>query len=108
MKPLHVLFRYTDFFEKLGEHTSYAKQTNFELSTHVPLLIRDPSKAETSAGKHASNTKAELVDLYRTLVSLSGLSVADIETDVDGVDLSEVLEDTSLNLRNYAFSQYAR
>ena len=76
--------------------------------THVPLLIRDPSKSATSAGKHASNTKAELVDLYRTLTSLAGLPAADIEADVDGVDLSSVLDDPSLNVRNYSFSQYSR
>ena len=94
--------------KQLGEHTEYAKQTNFDLATHVPLLIRDPTKADTSAGQHASKTKAELVDLYRTLVALSGLPVADIETDVDGIDLSTVLDDPSLTLREYAFSQYAR
>jgi arylsulfatase A-like enzyme len=93
---------------QLGEHTEYGKHTNFELGTHVPLLIRDPSKKSTSAGKHASNTKAELVDLYRTLVSLAGLPSSEIEDNVDGVDLSPVLDDPTLNVRNYSFSQYSR
>jgi len=95
---------------QLGEHSEWGKHTNFELGTHVPLLIRDaPSASTAGAGKHASRTRAELVDLYRTLVSLAGLPASDIEDDVDGIDLSPVVRrDATLLARNYSFSQYSR
>ena len=83
------------------------KHTNFELATHVPLLIRVPWKPRT-AGVHATSTRAELVDLYRTLVGLAGLKASDIQSDVDGVDLSPVFDDPSVELKQYAFSQYSR
>ena len=59
-------------------------------------------------GKHASSTRAELVDLYRTIVALAGLDAGEIQTDVDGTDLSAVFDDTSATVRNYSFSQYSR
>ena len=92
---------------QLGEHTEWGKHTNFELGTHVPLLVRVPWKPK-AMGVHASNTRAELVDLYRTLVSLAGLNSTAIESDVDGVDLSPVFDDTALSIRNFSFSQYSR
>ena len=40
-----------------------------------------------SAGKHTQSL-TELLDLYRTLTSLAGLPADDIESNVDGVDVS--------------------
>jgi arylsulfatase A-like enzyme len=92
---------------QLGEHTEWGKHTNFDLATHVPLLIRAPWKPK-SMGTHAKNTRAELVDLYRTLVSLAGLDANDVDEDVDGIDLSAVFNDVTASVRNYSFSQYSR
>ena len=52
-----------------GELNEWSKKTDTELAVHVPLLIRVPWKA-ASLGKRTT-VKAELVDLYRTLVELS-------------------------------------
>ena len=44
------------------------KHANYELSVHVPLMIRVPWKP-ASAGKHTQSL-TELLDIYRTVVSL--------------------------------------
>ena len=73
---------------------------------HVPLLIRVPWKP-ASAGKHTQSL-TELLDLYRTLVSLAGLPVDSIESNVDGVDVSPLFDDPSSKLKTAAYSQYSR
>lgn len=92
---------------QLGEHAEWGKHTNYELAVRVPLLIRAPWKKNV-IGKHSSNTFAELIDLYRTMVSLAGISVDDIESDVDGMDLSPVFDDPTAYLKQMAFAQYSR
>ena len=59
------------FFWQLGEHGLYDKQTEFELATRVPLLIRVPWKTK-SVGQHTA-AFTELVDLHPTLAHLAGL-----------------------------------
>jgi uncharacterized sulfatase len=54
----------------LGEKGMWSKQTLFETSTHVPLLVSAPGIG--NAGK-ASPRTVELVDLYPTLADLCGL-----------------------------------
>ena len=58
----------------LGEHDVWCKMQNSELGTRVPLLIRAPHKAATSAG-HVTPALAELVDLFPTLSDLAGLAL---------------------------------
>ena len=89
---------------QLGEHAEWGKHTNYELAVHVPLIVRVPWKQASSAGKHTGSF-TELLDLYRTLASLAqldqgsgGLGVA---PDVDGVDVSALLDDPSASLPNH-------
>jgi len=92
---------------QLGEHAEWGKHTNFELAVQVPLLVRAPWAAHTSAGKHTSSL-VELVDLYRSIVSLAGLPASAVPVDVDGSDFSSLLKDPEKNLKELAFSQYPR
>ena len=61
-------------------------------------------------GRHAPNTPAELVDLYRTLVALAlpdpASGTALIQPGVDGVDLSGVLDGPTRSVREYAPSPH--
>ena len=56
---------------QLGEHGEWCKQTNFELSTHAPLLVSVPGLTATP---HHSEQLIEFVDLLPTLVDLAGLN----------------------------------
>ena len=57
---------------KLGEHAGWCKHTNFELDTHVPMLLSVPGMA--TAGRR-TRALTEYVDIYPTLAELCGLSI---------------------------------
>ena len=90
---------------QLGEHSLWGKHTNFDTSAHVPLLVRVPGKAGSSAGRH-TDTVVELLDLYKTLAALAGLPPPD--ADVEGKDFSAVFDDPSQVLFEEAYCQYSR
>lgn len=81
----------TPSVDQLGELNEWSKKTNTELAVHVPLIIRVPWKTN-SMGKRTA-VKAELVDLYRTLVDLAGFNQSDVQPDVQGTSLAPVFED---------------
>src|SRR6185436_11885480 len=57
---------------KLGEHGGWCKQTNYEIDTRAPLLIRAPGAKANGQQSHAL---VEFVDIYPTLCELAGLPV---------------------------------
>jgi iduronate 2-sulfatase len=86
----------------LGEHSLWAKTSNFELDARVPLIIATP-KAKT-AGK-TTEALAELMDLYPTLVELCGLPPA---KGLEGVSLVPVLSSPRKSVRAAALTQHPR
>ena len=57
---------------KLGEHNSWAKQTNYEIDTRVPLIV----SGENIIGKNKqTNALVELVDIYPSLCDMAGLPI---------------------------------
>jgi len=90
---------------QLGEHAEWAKHTNFELATRVPMMIRAPW-LPNSIGKKTQHF-SELQDLYKTVSKLAGLP--EPEKGVEGMDLSPLLDNPSGKaIREVAFSQYSR
>jgi len=71
----------------LGEKEQWKKNRLWEEATKTPLIIYDPSKS-TGKGKVSSRV-VSLVDLYPTLISLTGLPP---KKDLDGFDISELIE----------------
>jgi len=85
---------------KLGEHGSFCKQTNYNIDTRVPLLVRAP---EVSAQTELCEGLVELVDLYPTVCDLAGI---DIPSNMEGASLKPLLEDPRRDWKSAVFSQY--
>ena len=86
----------------LGDHGLWQKQSLFERSARVPLIIAAPG----AKGNGRSTTSiAEMIDIYPTLASLTGLPAPDY---LDGTDLQRTLEDPGKSVKDAAFSQVRR
>ena len=85
----------------LGDHGLWNKHTNFENATHIPLIIRGK---QINKNVKAS-TQCELVDVFPTLCDLSNIPIPQY---LDGISLVPALKKPSVELREYAFSQYPR
>lgn len=85
---------------QLGEHGMWDKHSNFETSTHVPLLIRVPEQK-------AARTEAlvEFVDIYPTLAELCGLSRPE---GAEGTSFAPLIENSKRAWKTAAFSQHPR
>ena len=79
----------------LGEHDFWAKVSLHDESARVPLIIRVPGKKPA-----VSDSLVELLDLYPTTASLCGLEVP---ARLQGKDLSPILEDPAVTVRDTAF-----
>lgn len=54
----------------LGEHTEWAKYSNFEVAVKVPLIIYTPEVTHSIRGGHRIENLVELVDLFPSLIDL--------------------------------------
>ena len=64
-----IIVLWGDHGWKLGEHNSWAKQSNYEIDTRVPLII---SGKNIKAKNTKSNALVELVDIYPSLCEIAG------------------------------------
>ena len=85
---------------QLGEHGMWDKHSNFETSTHSPLLISVP-------GQKPGRTAAlvEFVDIYPSLCELCCLSLPD---GLEGASFKPLIENPHRPWKEAAFSQYRR
>jgi arylsulfatase A-like enzyme len=87
---------------KLGEHAGWCKHTNFELDTHVPMIISVPGMK--TAGQR-TRALTEYVDIYPTLSEVCGLAVPE---HLEGVSMAPLLKNPEQPWKKAAFSQYPR
>ncbi|QGJ70094.1 Iduronate sulfatase [Planctomycetales bacterium 10988] len=83
-----IVVVFSDHGFHLGEKEHFAKYALWELTTHVPLLVRLPQ------GKHAGSRcdgPVTLIDLYPTLVDLCGLPQP--ETTLDGRSFASLVRE---------------
>jgi len=85
---------------KLGEHNGWAKQTNYEIDTRVPLIISGQGVKEK--GK-TSQSLTEFVDIYPTLCDMTGF---EIPTYLQGKSLKPILENPETTVKDAAYSQF--
>jgi iduronate 2-sulfatase len=96
-----IVVLWSDHGYKLGDFGSWAKHTNFEIDTRVPLIISAPGLAKNSK----CDSVVELVDLHPTLSELAGLPV---HAGVEGESFAENVANPSTPGQKTAFSQYPR
>jgi iduronate 2-sulfatase len=96
-----IIVLWSDHGFHLGEKGLWAKTTNYELDTRVPLIIAAPGKKKGVR----SDALVELVDLYPTLAGLSGLQSPD---SLEGVSMAPLLTKPDLPWKSAAFSQFPR
>lgn len=93
-----VVVFWSDHGYHLGEHGLWFKQSVFEESARVPMIVIAPGKA---AGK-ASTRTVELIDLYPTMADLTGVTPP---KDLEGFSLRPLLEDPQAKWDHPAYSQ---
>lgn len=78
----------------LGEKEQWKKHKLWEEATKTPLLIYDPS---LSGEAKVSTRVVSLIDVYPTLISLTGLPKKD---DLDGTDISPLISNPNKEWKN--------
>ena len=92
-----IVILVSDHGYNLQEHTQWAKFTNYNTSTEVPLIIYNPFTEE----KGTTNALTELVDVYPTLAELCDLEIPN--NQLDGKSLVSVLKNPNSEGKNHVF-----
>lgn len=97
-----IVVLWGDHGYKLGEHNAWTKQTNYNIDTRVPLIVRAPGVG--SPGR-VCDKLTELVDLYPSLCDLAGIDIPGI---MEGRSFKPLLRDPGREWKTAVFSQYHR
>ena len=97
-----IVVFWSDHGYHLGEHGLWMKQSNYEESARVPMIISAPGFK--TAGVHSPRT-VELLDLYPTLADLAGLRAP---KGLEGASLKPLLENPKAAWSRPAFTQVQR
>ena len=85
-----IVVFHSDHGYQLGELNEWSKKTTTELATRVPLMVRAPWKTASVGAR--TGVRAELVDLYRTLVDLAELDASTLQADIQGESLAPLFD----------------
>ncbi len=84
----------------LGEHGHWQKQTLFENSTRIPLIISSPFPTNKNM---KTMSPVELIDLYPTLMDLTNIN---IPKHVVGKSLIPLMKNTNASVRESALTRW--
>jgi iduronate 2-sulfatase len=96
-----IIVLWSDHGYNVGQHGQWMKQSLFENSARVPLIISAPGQ---SKGKSSGRT-VELVDIYPTLAELCGL---DPGQKLQGESLAPLLKNPAARWTKPAYTQVRR
>ena len=85
----------------LGDHGMWAKHSNFEQATKVPMMVVAPG----FKGNQRYKGMTELVDLAPTIFELSGVQKTD---NLEGTSLVPAMRNVNKIKKQYSISQYPR
>ena len=94
-----IVVFWSDHGYATGQHSQWQKQTLFEESARVPLIIYAPGMQHKGAGSPAV---VELLDVYPTLADLCGLNSP---ADLEGASLAPLLKNPYQTWNRPAFTQ---
>ncbi len=97
-----VVVFWSDHGYHLGEHGLWMKQSLFDESVRVPMIVVAP---DVKGNGKSSPRTVELLDLYPTLADLAGLAPP---KDLQGASLRPLLEDPAKAWTRPAFTQVER
>jgi arylsulfatase A-like enzyme len=97
-----IIILWGDHGWKLGEHGMWCKHTQFELDSHVPLMVKVPGQEHTDS---KTNAIVEFVDIYPTLCELAGLELPD---HLQGTSFVPVIDDPEMEWKKGAFTVWPR
>jgi uncharacterized sulfatase len=97
-----VIVFWSDHGYLLGQHGQWMKQSLFEESARVPLIIAPP---KTKSAGQTAKPPVELLDLYPTLADLAGIKPS---RQLHGVSLRPLLEHPEGPWKRPAFTQVKR
>jgi arylsulfatase A-like enzyme len=95
-----IVILWGDHGWQLGEHGIWDKHTNFETSTHVPLIISVPGQKPGRTG-----ALVEFVDIYPSLSELCSLPMPE---GLEGTSFAPLVEKPDREWKRAAFSQFPR
>ena len=87
----------SDHGYNLQEHTQWAKFTNYNSSTQVPLIIYNP----LTKVKGTTNALSSLVDVYPTLAEICGIEAP--KGQLDGTSLVPILNNPNMEGKKHVF-----
>lgn len=97
-----IVILWGDHGWKLGDYGAWCKHTNFEIDTHVPMILRVPGRTDEGLRTPAL---VEFVDIFPTLSDLCGIGVPDA---CEGASITPLIDDPAREWKAAAFSQYPR
>jgi len=85
----------------MGEQGLGGKALCYEKTTHVPMIVYNPSTKKKHKGLK-SDALVQSIDLAPTMLSMAGVKTP---KEFQGKDISKLITNTSLDIRDYVFTE---